>query len=107
MKWRSDMRIGLGLYLMSSIIVQVGFRRESVPDPREASFHFDGGHYLAIAESGYRYDPTRASNVAFFPGYPLFGKGIATLTTCSARTALWIVSQISLVAAFAFFAAFL
>jgi hypothetical protein len=107
MKWRSDMMIGLGLYLMSSIIVQAGFRREGVTDPREASFHFDGGHYFAIAETGYQYDPTQASNVAFFPAYPLLGKAIATLMGCAARTALWIVSQISLVAAFTFFAAFL
>lgn len=100
---RSDVLAGLLLYAVSSLIVQIGYWREGIADPRDAAFHYDGGHYIAIVNDGYGYDPARASNVAFFPGYPL----IAKLTGLPARTGLWLVSQIAFFAALVFFSAFL
>jgi len=41
---------------------------------------WDGGWYLSIAERGYWFDPHGASNVAFFPLFPLLVRGVAALT---------------------------
>jgi len=101
--WRTDVLAGMLLYVASSLVVQAGFRHEGVADPRDAAFHYDGGHYLALLNDGYAYDPQRPSNVAFFPGYPLLAKA----TELPARTALWLVSQVAFLAALSCFSAFL
>jgi hypothetical protein len=103
MSWRSDVLAGMLLYAVSALIVQIGFWREGVADPRDAAFHYDGGHYISLVERGYRYERERASNIAFFPGYPL----IAKATGLPSRTALWLVAQLAFLLALVFFSAFL
>jgi len=100
-----DLLAAIVLYGVSSLVVYAGYLYSGNPNPPDVSFHFDGGHYLSIAEHGYDYDPGRASNVAFFPGYPLLGRAVAEVSGLSLRAGLFLVSQVALLAAFACFSA--
>lgn len=60
---------------------------------------FDGRWYRQIAVDGYSYDPGRRSNVAFFPMYPVLGRGLILITGMRAEAALLVVSNLSLLAA--------
>lgn len=96
-----DLLGALGLYGGSAVVVYAGFLAAGEPDPIAASFHFDSGHYLRIAEHGYEYDPSEPSNVAFYPGYPLLGRAVAKATGCSVRVGLFVVAQVAFLAALA------
>lgn len=72
-----------------------------VPGYSEASLteticRFDAVHYAKIAESGYSYDPESASDVAFFPAYPLLVRLLTTLSGLAAVPAMLIVSNVCL-----------
>lgn len=109
---RHDLTIGLSLYVVSTVLVQLGvllglafFRgaagRDQPPvEPEEAYFRFDGRHYRAIAVDGYTYDPAKSSNVAFFPVYPLLARGTMRACGCSPEIALMLVSNGLLAATF-------
>ena len=105
--WRWDLLTGIVVYLVSAIPVAIGVVRDARPNLLESFFHFDGGHYIHLVELGYWYDPDRASGVAFFPGYPLAADAIIALTGVSSRYGLLIASNLFLIAAFAFFSAYL
>src|SRR5438874_12918029 len=59
----------------------------------------DAGSYLMIATSGYRYDPNRASVIAFFPVYPMLGRIVAWMIPLPMGVVLLIVSHVAFVAA--------
>ena len=105
--WRWDLLTGIVVYLVSAIPVAIGVVRDARPNLLESFFHFDGGHYIHLVELGYWYDPDRASGVAFFSGYPLAADAIIALTGVSSRYGLLIASNLFLIAAFAFFSAYL
>jgi len=54
----------------------------------------DGQWYKSIVENGYAYHPTKRSNVAFFPAYPLLAAGLKHLTGCRTELALLLVANI-------------
>jgi hypothetical protein len=60
----------------------------------------DANWYREIARDGYRYDPAGRSNVAFFPLFPLLGRGVSILLRCSEIVALLVVSQAALLATY-------
>jgi hypothetical protein len=64
---------------------------------------WDGQWYLRIVDQGYTYAPERASNVAFFPMLPLFGRGVTLFTALSSHASLWVVAQWSLIGSLALF----
>ena len=64
----------------------------------------DGKWYKQIAAEGYHYDPANRSNVAFFPVYPLLGRGLMAVSGLRAEAALLIVSNLSFLAALAMLA---
>src|SRR5262245_11672484 len=110
-----DIVIPLAYYVATSAIVLLGiwlgtefFRvRRGVGD--RFSYHgetyanWDGQWYKAIVQDGYSYAPTRRSNVAFFPAYPLFARVCARLTGLRAEQALLVVSNLFLILAFLLF----
>lgn len=61
----------------------------------------DGRSYAQIATNGYDYDPAVRSGVAFYPVYPLLGRGVVKLTTLRPETALVLISNLSLLATMA------
>ena len=70
------------------------------PHVLTACSRFDGIHYVEITESGYSYDSSQRSSVAFFPAYPLMGRLLARLAGWDTRLALLIVSNLFLLTAF-------
>jgi hypothetical protein len=60
--------------------------------------HWDGRAYLGIATDGYSYDPERASNVAYFPIYPLTIAAVTYATESDERAAAILLSTIAFVA---------
>jgi Gpi18-like mannosyltransferase len=62
--------------------------------------HYDALHYKSICLSGYRYDPSQRSEVAFFPVYPLLARGVLAIADCRAEWALLIVAHLALAGAF-------
>lgn len=88
-----------GLYL-----VRLGPHARAPQDLLDA-FTWQNGHwYKQIAVEGYHYNPRDQSNVAFFPVYPLLGRGVMIATGLRAEAALLIVSNLSLLAALALLA---
>jgi hypothetical protein len=104
--WKRDLIAAGGLFLLSTLIVEIGFAIAGHIDPLDAAFRYDSGHYLAIVEHGYSYDPERPSNIAFFPGYPLLAK-LVTVFGSSPRQALWRTSQFAWIVALALFSSYL
>jgi len=64
----------------------------------------DGRWYKQIAAEGYKYDPDKGTNIAFFPVYPLLGRALVSVTGLRAEAALLIVSNLSFLAALAMLA---
>ena len=44
---------------------------------------WDGGQFMQIMDHGYFFDPTRMSNVVFFPGFPCAAKAADWSASCS------------------------
>ncbi len=65
----------------------------SQPSYIEACRRADAIHYEDICRSGYSYEPTRRSNVAFFPVYPLLALATGWLTGLSHIASLILVSN--------------
>jgi hypothetical protein len=61
----------------------------------EAFARYDGQHYKRILEFGYSYSDSTASEVAFFPLYPLFGRMVARTAEVPATKALLTVTYVS------------
>ncbi len=57
---------------------------------------WDAGWYLSIAQRGYSFDPHGASNVAFFPLFPLLIKVVAAITGSVATAGLLIANLAAL-----------
>lgn len=110
--WLHCLRIGLTCYVLTSAIVVSGvilgqglvkpgrFVRADRHELLSGFSAWDSDWYIAIANEGYEYDPTRQSRVAFYPLYPLIGRYLAQLTTIDTRLALLLVAHASLAACF-------
>jgi hypothetical protein len=59
---------------------------------------YDGWHYFTIASEGYSYTAGEQSSLAFFPGFPLLGRIVSSLTGLDPACALLIVSNSAFVA---------
>jgi hypothetical protein len=107
-----DVSSGLVFYYATSLVVGIGllfghdivrgYPSVSSQPPRliDTCLRFDGGIYLSIARDGYEYDPARCSNVAFFPAYPVLARSLTRFTGLRTESALVLVSNIFLAAAF-------
>lgn len=100
------------VYGLSSGIVLLGGFLAVWLRPELAAFEtalerFDAAHYKEIAETGYRYDPQRRSNVAFFPLFPLSARWTRQLTGWSTTPAMLLTSNAFLLGAFLAFAFYL
>lgn len=62
--------------------------------------NWDGQWYSEIADQGYSYRRGAQSSVAFFPAYPLLGRGLARATGLGHGFALRVVSNAMLLATF-------
>ncbi len=114
--WWSHLCTGLIVYFLTNlvIVIAVAFEPDYVKPRGTANRSFfdsfarwDGLWYLDIADQGYRYEPNKSSNVAFFPAFPLCGRYLATLTNLPTKVALLVVAQLALAATFVIFAAYL
>src|SRR6266536_2914897 len=65
-------------------------------DLLEAFGNWDGRWYRRIAVEGYQYNPKRPSNIAFFPAFPLLGRGLASITGWCSDLALLLVAHVCL-----------
>lgn len=63
----------------------------------------NGWDYVLLLREGYSYQPHGASNIAFFPAYPLAARTLVWLTGTSVETALLVVSNGCLIGAFLLF----
>lgn len=63
----------------------------------DAMSQWDGRAYLGIATNGYSYDPERASNVAYFPFYPLTIAAVTAATQLEERIAAILISTIAFI----------
>lgn len=61
----------------------------------ESLAHYDGYNYADIAENGYAYVPGEASNVAFFPAFPLASRWVHRITGLSLFPAMVLISNLS------------
>jgi hypothetical protein len=103
---------GFMYYYWSSTVVLLGvlFGNDFLKPPQTASsppdsvleslFRFDGLHYKSICVSGYQYDPSRRSEVAFFPVYPLLARGVMTAANGRPEWVLLFIANLSLVITF-------
>jgi hypothetical protein len=115
--WSKPLPLGLLVYALTSSIVLLGasFGHQFVAPPRETpgpGLHekfsaYDGGWYKWIAAHGYHYDSNQQSPTAFFPLFPLLGRGVMDMTGLGPTWALLIVSHICLAAAFVLAAVYL
>lgn len=90
--------------------VYVGGRLITVSDAdlmAVAAERFDGNTYIEIAESGYSYSPSKSSNVAHFPAYPLLGRITSDLAGWPIAASLVLISNVALVGAIFVFHAYL
>jgi hypothetical protein len=111
--------LGLSVYALTSLIVVLGvlFGQAVValaPHPFakrgdliESFANWDGRWYINIVEHGYLYNPATPSSVAFFPLYPLLGRGVVELTGLRTDLALLLVSHLCLATAFVLLAVYL
>src|SRR5437667_12447827 len=116
--WTQAIGTGLLVYYLTSLLavggVEFGFGylRTSPhglakrSDELAAFANWDGQWYQKIVTDGYAYNSARASNVAFFPAYPLSGSQLAKLTGCRVDLALVIVAHLCLAATFVLLAAY-
>src|SRR5260370_22181020 len=87
--WLTDVRNGLLAYYLTSLLAILGvlFGHDYLKpaphaltkggDELAAFANWDGGWDLKIVETGYQYDPSRPSNLAFFPAFPMLGRRLA------------------------------
>jgi hypothetical protein len=113
-----DFAVGIGVYVATTLIVIAAalFGADFVRPPNsqvanrpvavDLFTRFDGHHYRTIAARGYSYDPDRASDVAFFPLYPLTARCVASVLGSSADVGLILVAHASLAASFVLLHAF-
>ena len=85
--WLSCLSTGFLYYYLTSMIVVIavvlghdllprtGHPLAKQDDALHAFANWDGEWYLRIVTSGYAYDATKPSRVAFFPAYPLLAWG--------------------------------
>jgi Gpi18-like mannosyltransferase len=69
-------------------------------DAAQCFARYDGQHYRYILEHGYTNSTASASNVAFFPLYPLLARAVALTIRVSSLQALLLVTHNALAAAF-------
>ncbi len=116
--WPATAATGLLTYYLTSLIALAGVAfggefLQPAPHPLAgrrdllATFaNWDGEWYVRIAQGGYHYDPARASDVAFFPAFPLLGRWLAGLTGLRPDAALLIIAHVSLASTFVLLAAY-
>jgi hypothetical protein len=118
--WLSNLSSGLIGYLLTSAPVWLGifFGMDFVvqmsgnshtfgTDILATCSRFDAVHYKDIVERSYSYDPHRASEVAFFPAYPITARVIVRLTRWDTRLSLLVASNFMLLISFVVFVAYL
>src|SRR5262245_14332193 len=105
---RSTAGPGLLAYYLTSLVAVIGvvFGHEFLELPNDGvarrsdllrSFaNWDGAWYLKIQHAGYHYHSRQASDVAFFPAYPLAAGIVARATGWRIDLALLIVSHFCL-----------
>jgi len=96
-----------GLLVACAAAVGARESREGGTPLLDAVFRFDGPHYTHLVERGYLYSPDKASEVAFFPGYPLAARAVRALTGLTSRMALLVVANALLIVASTLFAIYL
>lgn len=87
----SSVIVWLGVAFGNDVIRMSG-KGTSAPGVIHSMSNWDGNHYSKIVDEGYQYDRSRASNVAFFPGFPLLSWCIRKLTGLATTTVLPLVS---------------
>ncbi|SOD72777.1 Gpi18-like mannosyltransferase [Jatrophihabitans sp. GAS493] len=90
--WSQAIRVGIGLWFVSwcAYLLFATVVTAIAPSPRldrgptygwifRVFAHWDSGHFWRVAAHGYLSRGRHDVNVAFFPGYPLAGRYLATL----------------------------
>src|SRR5262245_54105730 len=90
--WLDFLSVGLVFYYFTALVAVLGVllghhylkpppHPAGPPGDLPAAFaRWDGQRYVEILQNGYSYDPGSASNIAFFPAFPLLGRAVAWLT---------------------------
>ncbi len=96
-----------GLLVAGGVAVGARVSREGGTPILDVVFRFDAPHYMHLVEQGYRYSPERASEVAFFPGYPMTARIVKRVTGASSALAMLAVTHVCLIGAFVLLAGYL
>jgi hypothetical protein len=109
--WPDALVLGVIFFDLTGVIVLLGVMLGAnfvQPSPvrghlsgltQEAYANWDAQWYAEIAERGYSYDPNTQSSVAFFPAFPMLGRGLARATGIGAGLALLVVANLAYLAA--------
>ncbi|SDJ37834.1 hypothetical protein SAMN05444157_3079 [Frankineae bacterium MT45] len=89
--WGQAIRVGVGLWfvawccylIFAAVVVAIAPPRRTDPGPSydwmfRVYAHWDSGHFWRVAAHGYLSRGRHDVNVAFFPGYPLTGRYLAS-----------------------------
>jgi len=120
-RWLDALRLAIISYVLTGFVVvlAVYFGVEFVEPSGESlapQYHRDlagrlsagdGEWFKSIVEEGYSYDPTRPSNVAYFPVYPMLASALVQASGMRTESGLLVVSQLCLLSAFVLFAAYI
>jgi hypothetical protein len=96
----------LGVFLAHDFVIPPGEPRPEGESLLRSFVRWDGFWYEKILMQGYSYDPHQASDVAFFPAYPLLGRSLVHLTGWSPDLALLMVAHGCLAGTFILLAAY-
>ena len=97
----TSMIVGIAVVFGHDLLPRSGHPLAKQDDALHAFANWDGEWYLRIVTSGYAYDASKPSTVAFFPAYPLLSWGLATATGVDPVVSLLLVAHACLIAAFA------
>jgi hypothetical protein len=108
-RWKISTASAVGCCLTSMIPIAaawftINFVDSSARIPAETPYAttvdamclWDGGWYAEIVSSGYSYDRSRQSSVAFFPLYPLLARMAHGITGLEPKACLLVVSNLAL-----------
>lgn len=104
--WLTLLPVLAGLSFAVDFVPRHWHPHQNGPGFVEAFGAWDAFEYRRIVEEGYEFTPGKASNVAFFPAYPLLGRAVKEVTGLSTHLSLLLVAHVCLLGAFVLLAAY-
>lgn len=88
--------VGLGVLVGATLLNQDGDSLPTTFSLISSATNWDGNWYVRIANNGYSYLPGVPSRIAFFPAYPLAGRGLSYISGLAPEHSLLTISHLCL-----------